>query len=344
MPYRFSLKFSALGAALLSGALTLMAAAPSKAAVQRIDNGALSQKLQIPLYQWQDDTNNDPRLIFIAIHGFTQQGGCFDVLARTLAMRGYLVVAPDLRGHGRWTGSTGSTNTDFNVSCDDESRLLKLLRKTYPKAAIFGMGESAGCGVLMRAVINEPKNVKGIILCAAGVEPHLHKPGGMSKDFIIGMAKLVKPVDLTDYYTKYVSDDKRICDEMVHDPLNRSHQSAINMMGTMNFISQMPMVAADVPRNIPVLFLQGENDQIVNPQSVSRVFDNIQTPDKDLVEIPGSGHILLGTSFIKPIVMNDTLDWLGKHGGLPIATTADASTVVTPQKPFSQKSKKKFHL
>jgi alpha-beta hydrolase superfamily lysophospholipase len=327
---------------LLASLFGLTTGLPSFATVLRNDNCMLSQQLGIPLYVWQDDANPTPKLIFIAIHGFTQQGACFDVLARDLAARGYLVVAPDLRGHGRWYGGSGSTNNDFNISCDDESRLLFALRRTYPKAKIFGMGESAGCAVLLRAVANQPKAVKGLILCAAGVQPHMHKPGGMGPAFIIGMAKLVAPVDLTDYYSKYVSDDKRTADEMVHDPLNRSHQSALNLIGTMNFISQMPMLATQVPRSIPVLLLQGANDQIVNADSATRVLNGFRTSDKSLQEIAGCGHILLGTAFIKPIVLNDTFDWLAKHGGMPI-TTADAGDG-SMSKPYPQKLKGKFHL
>jgi len=337
-----------VSAALLSGVAAGSCVQPAAAVVQRTDNGMLAQKLGIPLYEWQDDTNPDPKLIFLAIHGFTQQGLCFDVLARSLAARGYLVVAPDLRGHGRWVGNTGSTNNDFNISCDDESRLLVQLRKSHPGAKIFGLGESAGCAVLLKAVVNEPKAVKGLILCAAGVEPHIHKPGGMGPKFIMGMAKLVEPVDLTDYYAKYVSDDKRTADEMVHDPLNKSHQSALSLIGTMNFISQMPVLANEVPRSIPVLLLQGSDDQIVNASSVSRVYDGFKTSDKSLKEIAGCGHILLGTAFIKPLVLNDTFDWLTRHGGMPEINAADPNTAISSanssQKSFSQKLKGKFHL
>lgn len=321
---------------------------PAGAAVIRTDNGMLSQKLGIPLYEWQDDANPAPKFIFLAVHGFTQQGLCFEALAKDLAARGYLVVAPDLRGHGRWIGNTGSTNNDFNVSCDDESRLLAQLRKAHPGAKIFGLGESAGCAVLMKAVGNEPKAVKGLILCAAGVEPHIHKPGGMGPKFLMGMAKLVEPVDLTDYYSKYVSDDKRTSDEMVHDPLNKSHQSALSLIGTMNFISQMPALASQLPHSIPVLLLQGSDDQIVNAASASRVYDGLKTSDKSLQEIAGCGHILLGTAFIKPVVLADTLDWLAKHGGMPeapaTASTISSSSGAINQKSFTQKIRSKFHI
>lgn len=337
-----------LNAALVSGLVAASSGTPASAIVQRTDNGVLAQKLGIPLYEWQDDANPEPKLIFLAVHGFTQQGLCFEVLARDLAARGYLVVAPDLRGHGRWIGNTGSTNNDFNVSCDDESRLLVQLRKAHPGAKIFGLGESAGCAVLLKAVSNEPKAVKGLILCAAGVEPHIHKPGGMGPKFIMGMAKLVEPVDLTDYYAKYVSDDKRTADEMVHDPLNKSHQSALSLIGTMNFISQMPVLASQLPRSIPVLLLQGSDDQIVNAASVSRVYDGFKTSDKSLQEIAGCGHILLGTSFIKPVVLNDTFDWLARHGGMPVNPVADPNNAISSaspnQKSFTQKLKGKLHL
>jgi alpha-beta hydrolase superfamily lysophospholipase len=117
----------------------------------------------------------------------------------------------------------------------------------------------------------------------------------------------------------------------------------------MNFISQMPALAGQIPRNIPVMLLQGSDDQIVNAASASRVFDSFKTADKSLKEIAGCGHILLGTAFIKPIVMNDTLDWLATHGGMPeinqnASSTISSLSTISNQKSFTQKMKSKFHI
>jgi hypothetical protein len=116
----------------------------------------------------------------------------------------------------------------------------------------------------------------------------------------------------------------------------------------MNFISQMPVLASQLPRSIPVLLLQGSDDQIVNAASASRVYDGFKTSDKSLKEISGCGHILLGTAFIKPIVLNDTFDWLAQHGGMPANTAPDPNSAISSanpnQKTFTQKLKGKLHL
>ncbi len=316
---------------------------PALAVVERSDASADAQRTGVPLYEWQDDAVKDPKAIVIAVHGFTQQGGCFGVLAKALADQGYLFVAPDLRGHGRWTTGTGSTNNDLNMSCEDLSNIIARLRKEHPHAKIFCLGESCGSAVVLRAVSEDARGIKGIILCAAGVQPHIHSPANLGSKFVMGMAKLVTPVDLSDYYSHYVSDDKRIADEMINDPLGKGHQSGLSLIGTMNFISQMPDVATTIPRSIPVLVIQGAEDQVVDPKSVLRVVSSFKTTDKTLEEIPGSGHVLVGTSFIKPQVMGIITSWLANHDGINNNGT-NTATLPGQNKSFGQKLKSKFHL
>lgn len=283
------------------------------AAVFKNEKPKLSQLTGVPMYEWKDDTVEKPKGIVVAVHGFAQDSGAMSSIAETFARQGYLVVTPDLRGHGRWQENGASMEENLSESCDDLSRILALLHKQYKKTNIYCLGESTGSGVVMNAVAKQSDGVRGIILCAAGSQPNFHNPAVMGSKFIKGMATLVTQVDIRPYLHNYLSDDNRIAEEMINDPLAKKSQSALQLIGTMSFIKDMPLRAAKLPASIPVLVLQGTADQIVLPASAEPVYEAVKSKDKQFVPVRGSGHILVGTSFIKPQVMRAIEEWLAKH-------------------------------
>lgn len=322
------------------------------AEVSRSDNSVDISKCGVPLYEWQDSSVKEPKSIVVVIHGAAQQGAAVEALARSLASIGYLVVAPDLRGSGRWNTMTTQKPTsafsDFDRSCDDLFNILKMLRNEHPKSRIFCIGESAGSTVVLSAVARDASKVKGIILCSAGSEPKLHAPGSMGPDFYRQLMHVTTPVDMSKFMTRYSSDDSRVAYEMVHDPLGRNKLSALELLGTFNFIQQGDTFARQIPRSLPALLIQGKEDQIINPNSSVRLLSSINSTDKNILMLPGCGHILIGTSFIKPIVEESIESWLARHGGINVSVSKampqaaqdfqrDSASSLTPSgnRPFS---------
>ncbi len=308
-------KLRASGFSALIAAAVWMTTEPSLALVAKEENSKLSKITGVPLYEWQDDAITKPENIVVAVHGFAQSASALSSLAQTFASQGYLVVTPDLRGHGRWKETDATMEENLKASSDDVAKILSMLHKRYKKANIYCIGESTGSGVVMSAISKRPEGVRGVIVCAAGSQPSFHNPAVMGPKFIKGMATFVSQVDITSYLQHYLSDDGRVAAEMINDPLAKKSQSAVQLLGTMSFIKEMPTSAAKLPASIPVLVMQGTADQIVLPESAEPVFQAVRAHDKEFVPIQGSGHILVGTSFIKPIVLNRIENWLAKHGG-----------------------------
>ncbi len=310
---------------LLLGALLLLSQPIAvRAEIERSDHSADLTRTGIPLYEWQDASISKPRAIVVAIHGAAQQAGALDALSRRLAALGYLVIAPDMRGNGRWRDSSeakeeksGGAYGDYLRTCSDLDVILSVLRREHPGKPIFCIGESAGAVVVLNAVAHNSHHLKGIVLCSTGCLPKLHNPANMEPGFLTKLLKVNQPVDMSNFIGRYASDDKRVTAEMVNDPLGRNSLSALDLLGTFNFISQAPRIARQLPKSIPVLVLQGEEDQIVDPLSANVVFSNLRTADKNFILLPGSGHVLIGTSYLKAEVYNAIASWLAAHGGLP---------------------------
>jgi alpha-beta hydrolase superfamily lysophospholipase len=300
------------------------------AAVIRDDQSDLQKAAGVPLYVWEDPDGSAPQAVLVAVHGSAQEGSVFDALARDLVPHGFVVIAPDIRGNGRWLASSNSgqfASSQLMQSCDDLTRILRLVNRAYPGMSIFCLGESIGAGVVLNAVTNAARGVKGAILVSAGVRPHMHNPQNMKSSFIKGMALLIQPVDLTDYITRYCSEDPRIIREMLNDPLAKNRQSGLDLLGTFSFLRKEPQFAATFPKNIPVLIIQGAIDQIVDPSSVSELLQALPGRDKQLAMIPECGHIIVGTHYLKPQVLDDIHQFLMSHGPfsrLPVSTSSSS--------------------
>lgn len=323
MVSRIRAKLRAIYLAALFAALFCTTTVPSLALVVKNETSKLSNNTGVPLYEWQDDDVSEPAAIVVAVHGFAQDADALSSIAQTFASRGYLVVTPDLRGHGRWKETDATMEEDLQASGDDVAKILALLQKRHKKSNIYCLGESTGSGVVLNALAKQSAGVRGVILCAAGSKPSFHNPAVMGSKFIKGMATLVSQVDITSYLQHYLSDDPRVAAEMINDPFAKKSQSAVQLLGTMNFIKEMPLRAARLPASIPVLVLQGSADQIVLPESAEPVFQAVRSRDKEFVPVPGSGHILVGTSFIKPPVLEKIENWLAKHGGVNVLSSAN---------------------
>ncbi len=93
-----------VGIAALASAVAAVIGQPALAEVIRDDSSTLEGMSHRQVYEWKD-TGVKPRAVAIAVHGLVLHGGVYDKMARELASQGVVVVAPDLRGYGRWCPS-----------------------------------------------------------------------------------------------------------------------------------------------------------------------------------------------------------------------------------------------
>lgn len=307
-----------LGAQILSMTLNAGSASalPLRADAQAVDAEISSVATRLQLYQWRTHSDK-PRGVVIAVHGTTQQAGCFDKMAKTLNGYGFHVLGMDLRGHGRWYFRYDQSNPRHTVSytrsAQDLANVASHLRSACPKLPIFCIGESVGAAVAVRAASGRPDLFDGIVMASAGTSPHVFSPMMIARDFTRGITDLSRPLDVREYITKYSSEDPRITKEMCTDPLSRTMLTGKEILQTGAFIRKTPHFARMITPNISVLILQGEDDQIVKPSTLAPVLENLQSTDKTMVSIPNCGHLLLGTAFLKPAVMSPLCDWLVKQ-------------------------------
>lgn len=308
-------KFAATNLVAAALVTTLGSVATPSAVASEKPSLSTSINAGIQVYEWRTKAVR-PRGTVLAVHGTTQQAGCFESLSHYLNDAGFNVVAMDLRGHGRSYFSHDPHNTRHEVSytksADDLARVGKHLKSISPRLPLFCIGESVGAGVVVRAASEHPDVFDGIILAAAGTSPHLFSfnPGMIAHDLVKGLSDLDRPLDVADYIRKYSSEDPRITKEMVDDPLSRTMLTGKEILQTGAFIHKTPHQAKLLAPNLSVLLINGSDDGIVKAESTETILNNIRSRDKKLVNVPNCGHVLLGTSYLKKAVVSSVTDWL----------------------------------
>lgn len=266
----------------------------------------------LPVYSWID-TSRSTKGVVVAVHGTTRHGTSFAPMARHLASNGFRVVSLDLRGHGKWYFSEGPNShskIDYTRSAFDLTTLLQQVRAANPRLPIFCLGESIGSAVVIRTVSMAPELVNGVILTSPGTRPHFYNLCMVIPDFIKGISKLDRPLDVSRYINRYASNDARIVDEMLTDPLSRKRLSGKEILQTLFFLLRTPRFSRRMSEQTPVLVLQGARDSIVSKASVLELLDNIRSTNKQLVVLPLSGHVLLDTAYPNALALNAITKWL----------------------------------
>ena len=280
----------------------------------------------VPAYHWVDDTVA-PRVVLVALHGSVQHAGNFATLAEKLAPQGVIVYSIDLRGHGDWAvAGQGRPRVDYAGSARDLVHLTAQLRGKHPGLPVFIIGESVGAAVAINALAENPHMCDGMILASPGSKPVVagHNLGATFRTALGAVKSFGTNVDLT-AHLKSISDDPRSADEMIADPRIRKQASLGDLLRTVNFIRTSDDVARKLNKDVPVLVIQGEDDDIIQASSSEALYAKLSAKDKSILKFPKVGHILVTTAFLKQEVLNGVQSWLfarTRVSGEPLAVTA----------------------
>jgi alpha-beta hydrolase superfamily lysophospholipase len=327
----------------LVGALTL----PAQARVVRQDEGQIASDCRVSAYQWNDDSSA-PKAIVVIVHGFTQEGKSAEVLATQLAENHYLVLSLDQRGHGRWMHDDWSNRSggkrrrsgrkvDYGDSENDLLRVCRVSKEMYPDIPLFCIGESAGSALVVHAAADERSDlIQGMVLSSPGTLPRFGNWNWMLHDLFANIFRLERPVDLTRYIANFASDDPRVCQEMLNDPLDRNSPSGFEILHTAWYVTRTRAAIKHLSDQMPLLVVQGSEDHILQPDTVPPLVDQVKSKNKQLVVFPQFGHVLVGTSFIRPTVALTITKWLESQ--MPKASLTVSARVAQPEQASSDET------
>lgn len=298
----------------------------SDAFALRVENQDSEPKKEtVPIIEW-GTKYGEPRAVVIMLHGLLQHAECFAPIANHLAQKGYLVVALDQRGHGSRHFQNHPNDPgyaiDYAGSIEDLTAVARELRAQHPTLPLFCLGESAGAAITVRSATRSPGIFDGLILCAFATKPRAVRILWTAEDVIDHVLHWNREIQMSRYIQKFSSEDARIKLETINDPLCRTGISLSEFMDTCNFMKHTGKLAKRLQPNLPLLMLEGQDDQVLDPKSSKKFLARARCENKNLVIIPHCGHVLVSTHYLKPLVISSIDDWLDSHTPGQFATNA----------------------
>ncbi|MBR1890631.1 MAG: alpha/beta hydrolase [Clostridia bacterium] len=121
----------------------------------------------IMLHTYVYDNVENAKAVVVIIHGMQEHAFRYDNFAKNLNKNGFIVVANDLRGHGKTCPNKalrGHGEKDIFVeSVLDELSVIKYVKKTY-KLPVYLFGHSYG-SMLSQSILQHTKMIEKAVLC-----------------------------------------------------------------------------------------------------------------------------------------------------------------------------------
>ncbi len=264
----------------------------------------------LPLHHWP--AAEEPRGVVLAIHGFTDYGGAFSVLADELNANAFSLYAYDQRGFGATSPSGIWPGQELLV--EDAIVVARLLRERYPGRPVFMLGKSMGGAVTMLALTrDDAPPVAGSILIAPAVWGEEVMPWYQRMGLRLGEA--VTPgmrlsVELAEAIGVRPTDDEDVLQAMRDNPRVQQEVRVDAIDGLSDLMDAALEASADLPG--PTLILYGDQDEIIPADPVCLMVR--QLPDAAwrpwrMALYPGGYHMLTRYSGAEQ-VHADILTWL----------------------------------
>jgi alpha-beta hydrolase superfamily lysophospholipase len=299
-----------------------------------------------PAVVWGSSIKN-PRSVILCIHGLGLHKGAFDDFGKRMSAEGIPVFALDIRGFGDWH-LKGNDKLDLVQSLVDVKQIVQAIRKQYPNAAVFLLGESMGGAIALRATAMYPELVNGLISSV----PSGDRFSGLGEELKVGLHALLggfggrfnvgKHLVAHGSTTRFPDQGKAGVNEELrkrweNDPSGRSDFSPNELIAFQNFMNKNNETAQQI-KATPVLVLQGQHDALVHYNATYNVWEHLGVPDAGVwpptyAESKTAEHLIFEYGQFSKDDINFVLKWIARVLGPPPDQRVSNEPIKLPPKP-----------
>jgi len=247
--------------------------------------------------KWVDET---PRYVALLCHGYGEHCGRYEYVAARLVADGAAVYAVDHIGHGLSDGERVLID-DFEKVVDDFRLLDLTARREHPDLPVVLVGHSMGGMIAARYAQRYGAELTAVVLsgpvlgrwatvdallAAEGIPDTPIDPSTLSRDPEVGRAYVADPL-------------------VWHGPFERTTVQALKTCID-------TITAAGAVDDVPVLWLHGEDDQLVPLDGTATGWSSLAGRGSSSKTYPGARHEVFNETN-RDEVLGDVVDFVGTH-------------------------------
>ena len=284
---------------------------------------------------WSDETKK-PIGILQIIHGMAEYIDRYDDFARFMVEKGFVVVGDDHLGHGDSVGENGTfgyfcKKDPATVLVRDEHRLKKLMEAKYKGVPYYILGHSMGSFIARNYLNRYGSGIQGMIVMGTGNQS---KALLSASKVLVGLtgffcgekhvAKFINKLAFGTYNraiedaktnVDWLTKDETIVDKYIADERCGFTFTVNGFRGLFELIYRLqePKNFVNIPKQIPVFFVSGEEDPVGDyGEGVIGAKNDLVRAGLENVSMklyPGDRHEILNETD-KDIVYQDIYEWL----------------------------------
>ncbi len=285
---------------------------PSTTVTRRDDSFVDAQGITIHYSVWAPEK---PKAVVQLVHGVGEHVLRYEHVAQALVAAGYAVWGDDHRGHGR---------TGMQQHGGDRSRLGKLgpgghratveavraftrlIREANPGIPLVLLGQSWGSIMAQILVNDHSEDYDAVVLSGTALRTVRHmNSGDLNKRFR----------HLGDTGAEWLSRDPEVARAFHADPLTFDAK-IIDRFGFRDAMRLLGKPARDLPHDVPILILVGDDDSLGGEESAALLADAYATrsglTEVQLIVYPGARHEVFNETN-RQQVLADLIAWLDVH-------------------------------
>lgn len=290
---------------------------------------------QLHCCRWTPE--GQPKAVLQIVHGIAEYIERYDEFASYLNGLGYLVVAEDHMGHGGTVGDQGTQgyfDGGWFTAVSDSYLLLQKTKAENPDIPYVLFGHSMG-SFMTRTILEvyPDSGIAAVVICGTGWQPRAILPGAIGicqmackkvgeknpsetlQNMVFGGYNKRVEHPRTEY--DWLTRDEEIVDAYIAHPscgFTATTGLLRDMLTGIRFIEQKQNLAK-MDKNLPVLFIAGEDDPVGNygkgVRKAAEEFQKAGMKDVTCNLFPKGRHEILNETNRRE-VFDFTADWLKK--------------------------------
>jgi len=250
-------------------------------------SGASTSKQAAPCRSWVNP-NEKPIAALLCVHGLGLQSNSYEFFGTEQSKRGLAVYAIDVRGFGSWMKAGGKGNVNFDEALSDIKQTCESIRAANPGIPLYILGESMGGAIALRAASMYPELIDGLISSVPAGERF--NQGKTSMKVFLNLLSGFNVANVGQDIINQATQNAKLKSQWQGDPLSRLNLSPQELIQFQDFMNTNHEAAKKVA-NMPVLFVQGNGDQLVKPEGTWELFNDVAAKDKSFFAVPGE-HLI----------------------------------------------------